>query len=99
MVDSPEKDRAEASDYVDSADMDTDGFGPSTVENDVILELRDLRTYFQTAYGTVKAVDGVSYHVKRGETLGVRTRIDGRSRCSGAVVGSRLETQGGAVLI
>jgi len=71
MVDSPEKERAESTDYTDRADMDTDGFGPSTVEEDVILELRNLRTYFQTAYGTVKAVDGVSYYVKRGETLGV----------------------------
>lgn len=71
MVDSPEQDRAETGDYSDREDADRDGFGPSTVQDDVILELKNLRTYFQTSYGTVKAVDGVSYHVKRGETLGV----------------------------
>ena len=71
MVDSPEQDRVETGDYSDREDADRDGFGPSTVQDDVILELKNLRTYFQTSYGTVKAVDGVSYHVKRGETLGV----------------------------
>jgi len=71
MVDSPEKDRAQSGDYSDREDADRDGFGPSTVQDDVILELKNLRTYFQTSYGTVKAVDGVSYYVKRGETLGV----------------------------
>jgi oligopeptide/dipeptide ABC transporter ATP-binding protein len=71
MVDSPEQDRAESGEYTDRADTDRDGFGPSTVQDDVILELKNLRTYFQTSYGTVKAVDGVSYYVKRGETLGV----------------------------
>ena len=71
MVDSPEQDRAESADYSDREDADRDGFGPSTVQDDVILELKNLRTYFQTSYGTVKAVDGVSYYVKRGETLGV----------------------------
>ncbi|MCH7594348.1 MAG: ABC transporter ATP-binding protein [Chloroflexi bacterium] len=37
----------------------------------MILEVKDLKTYFQTRYGTVKAVDGVSYYVRKGETLGV----------------------------
>src|SRR3954469_7617300 len=36
-----------------------------------LLTVRDLRTYFETEDGTVKAVDGVSFAVKRGETLGV----------------------------
>ncbi|MFP5343829.1 MAG: ABC transporter ATP-binding protein [Candidatus Limnocylindria bacterium] len=38
---------------------------------DVLLDVRDLRTYFHVMDGTVKAVDGVSYRVKRGQTLGV----------------------------
>ena len=38
---------------------------------DVLLDVRDLRTYFHVMDGTVKAVDGVSFSVKRGETLGV----------------------------
>ena len=48
-----------------------DRFGPDTVGEEVVLEVKDLRTYFTTRWGTVKAVDGVSYQVRRGETLGI----------------------------
>ena len=36
-----------------------------------LLEVNDLRTEFPTRDGTVKAVDGVSFHLDRGETLGI----------------------------
>ena len=36
-----------------------------------LLELRELRTWFRTDEGTAKAVDGVSYAIHDGETLGV----------------------------
>jgi len=36
-----------------------------------ILEIRDLRTYFFTYEGVAKAVDGVSYQLAKGEPLGV----------------------------
>ena len=39
--------------------------------NDVLLELSDIRTYFFTDAGIVPSVDGVSYKIRRGETLGV----------------------------
>jgi len=39
--------------------------------NGNILEVRDLRTYFDTEDGTVKAVDGIDFVLKRGETLGI----------------------------
>ena len=33
-----------------------------------LLEVNDLRTYFATREGDVKAVDGVSFQVERGRT-------------------------------
>jgi peptide/nickel transport system ATP-binding protein len=39
--------------------------------NAPLLELDGLRTYFDTLTGTVRSVDGVSYTVNAGETLGV----------------------------
>ena len=38
---------------------------------ETVLEVEDLRTYFFTRDGVVKAVDGVSFSVENGETLGV----------------------------
>jgi len=38
---------------------------------DVVLEVEDLRTHFQTRWGVVKAVDGVSFSLRKGETLGI----------------------------
>jgi peptide/nickel transport system ATP-binding protein len=36
-----------------------------------VLEVKDLKTHFLTRAGTVKSVDGVSFHVNAGEVLGL----------------------------
>lgn len=39
--------------------------------NGTLLSVNDLKTYFQTEDGVVKAVDGITFELKRGETLGI----------------------------
>jgi oligopeptide transport system ATP-binding protein len=46
-----------------------------------LLQVRDLRTYFFTDEGVVKAVDGISYDLEEGETLG----LVGESGCGKSV--------------
>jgi len=39
--------------------------------DEVILQVKDLKTYFTVDEGVVKAVDGVSFDLRKGETLGI----------------------------
>ncbi|MBE6082996.1 ABC transporter ATP-binding protein [Acidilutibacter cellobiosedens] len=39
--------------------------------NERLLEVNNLQTYFYTSSGVVKAVDGVSFSLKKGQTLGI----------------------------
>ena len=40
-------------------------------EKDVVMEVNDLHTYFFNRRGVTKAVDGVSFSIHEGETLGI----------------------------
>ena len=51
------------------------------VDTETVLTVEDLRTYFTTRWGTVKAVDGISFDLRKGETLG----IVGESGCGKSV--------------
>ena len=59
-------------------------------ENNVLLQIKDLKMYFpiksgffQRTVAHVKAVDGVSFEIKRGETLG----LVGESGCGKTTIG------------
>lgn len=53
----------------------------TTTNGERVLDVRDLRTYFYTQEGEVKAVDGLSYHVNKGESVG----LVGESACGKSV--------------
>ncbi len=55
------------------------------INTETVLSVEDLRTYFTTRWGTVKAVDGISFDLRRGETLAIAAK-DERSRAGGALV-------------
>ena len=59
----------------------TESAARSASDEEVVLELRDLKTYFDTEDGVVKAVDGVTLSVPKGKTLG----IVGESGCGKSV--------------
>ena len=51
--------------------------------SDVILEVKNLKKYFQTPKGTLHAVDDVSFSIEKGKTLG----IVGESGCGKSTTG------------
>ena len=56
------------------------------MENKPLLQVQDLKTYFYTASGVAKAVDGVNFSLDYGKTLG----IVGESGCGKSVTSSSI---------
>jgi peptide/nickel transport system ATP-binding protein len=54
---------------------------PNASEPSLLVEVKNLKTYFQLDEGLVKAIDGVTFDVFRGETLG----IVGESGCGKSI--------------
>jgi len=52
---------------VEAEPKSTDG----ATTREALLEVRDLRTYFERPGGDIKAVDGLSYRLQRGRALGI----------------------------
>jgi len=44
----------------------------AVLNDDIILDLKDLVVEFNTELGVVRAVDGVSFQLKKGRVLGVQ---------------------------
>ena len=64
-----------------SPDLDQRDVAREPAAGGRVLDVEDLQTYFYTRAGLVKAVDGVSFSLRRGETLA----IVGESGCGKSV--------------
>ena len=52
-------------------------------EKETLVQVKNLKKYFQTKRGRLHAVDNVSFNIKKGETLG----LVGESGCGKSTVG------------
>ncbi|MEH6645414.1 ABC transporter ATP-binding protein [Sulfitobacter sp.] len=71
--------------------------------SEALLEVRDLRTYFHTFSGTVKAVNGVSFSVGKGEVMGLVGESGGGKSVVGfsilGLIDSPGKIEGGEILL
>ncbi|MCS7135643.1 MAG: ABC transporter ATP-binding protein [Nitrososphaerota archaeon] len=69
-----------------------------TLDNQILLKIRDLKKYFHTPKGLVRAVDGVSFDVNREETLAlVGESGSGKTTVANVILG-RYTADAGSIL-
>lgn len=56
------------------------------MKNESLITIEDLKTYFFTEEGTVPAVDGISFSIEQGKTLG----LVGESGCGKSVTSHQI---------
>ena len=62
-------------------------------EKEKILEVSHLKKYFKTGRGTLKAVDDVSFFIRKGETLGIVGESGcGKTTCGRTCIGIHNKT-------
>jgi peptide/nickel transport system ATP-binding protein len=59
--------------------------------NGRVLQVNDLRVYYQTGAGAVKAVDGVTFHIAKGERFG----LVGESGCGKTTAANAISASSG----
>ncbi len=65
--------------------------------NDILMRIRDLKVFFQTAGGTLRAVDGVNLDLSKGEVLGLVGESGGGKSMVGLSI-LRLIPEGGKIV-
>ena len=79
-------------------DGSTDGSADGSANGQVLLQVKDLKKHFQVGRASLKAVDGISLEINKGETFG----LVGESGCGKSTVGRTLvrlyEPSGGEVV-
>jgi oligopeptide/dipeptide ABC transporter ATP-binding protein len=61
--------------------IDLDSHELASQEEDILINVKDLTTYFYTEFGVVRAVEGISFHINKGEFFG----LVGESGCGKTV--------------
>ena len=68
-------------------------------QSDVLVEVEDLRIHFHLQEGVVRAVDGVSFTIRQGKTLGVIGESGSGKTTLLRLIGGEIKPSGGHVKV